>query len=177
MFTKQLSGDEVSKHFERSNFKAISGRFSKSLAISGLNHDHEGDHWTRDDQCVVRVHIELRRDLCNPYRYRGAPKMLSFTSIRVTHGVLKDVAGCTKQGNWICKGSKDFDVGQWWIGRRVFIPKVDQLNPSKFSRGKVSGGLCSLAHAPNEHHSDEADTVAMTQSASDSNSIANHSTS
>lgn len=149
MLTNYLPGDEVTKHLEESDFEATSDRASKSLTINEVRNALRGDYWTIGDQCVVRAHVEPRGFLCNPYQCRVAPQMNAVTSTRVTHGASDGGTPFVKQDNWICKATRDLDLGRWWVGRTVFIPTIDETNFYGGERQSTIGTLCSSFHVEN----------------------------
>ena len=70
------------------------------------------DHWSHDEQCVIRRHIKPRRALYDPFQCEGASKLGSLTSTRVTHGEFEDGTKFTRQDNWTCKSVKSIDMGR-----------------------------------------------------------------
>ena len=55
--------------------------------------------------------------------------MASVTSTRITHGTfIEDGSTSTKQDNWTCKSSCYIDVGKFWIGKTMCIPKVNEVH-------------------------------------------------
>lgn len=122
--TEHLAADDVNRHMNSFDFEMVTGRASKSFTINAVEKSNK-DHWALDQQCVVRMHNEPRRNLYDPFQSRGAPKTASLTSSRVNHGIFEDGGSYVRQDNWICKSSSDFDLGRPWIGRIVFIPEID----------------------------------------------------
>ena len=128
MFTKHFAIDEFNKHMKILTILVEKGRASKSLTINGVNISQEDDKWTHDDQCVIRMHCLPRRRFFSLSQVEGAPKLSLFTSIRVTHGVYCDLGEASiKQDNWTCGSSLHVDLGRVWIGRTVFMPKINNV--------------------------------------------------
>ena len=150
LITKHFSGEEISRHLSAMNFEVATGKADKSLIlnqVTGAIAESEGideprtsecllpsgsdreavqdcHHWSHDEQCVIRRHVKPRRMLYDPFQCKGARKLGSLTSIRVTHGRFEDGTEFTRQDNWICKSVKSLDMGQPWVGRTIFTPKI-----------------------------------------------------
>ena len=144
-------------------FEISSGRAKKSLTINHVTEvDENEDYWTYDEQCVIRVHGGSRRNLCTPFQCRGGSSMASLTPTRVTHGIVIDGKKLGRQDNSKCKTPRDADVGQWWAGRTVFIPRVVGNNCCESSSKIQICGLYSLTRPPMETQGCLAQTIGVT---------------
>ena len=131
LMTKHLSGPEINQYLVDMDFEKTEGRADKSLTLNNVAHDNGADYWTTDSQCVIVHHQTARRNLCDPFQCAGAPRLGTLTSTRVTHGMYDDGTEFTHQDNWTCKSTKRLDMGKWWTGRTVFVPKMTEHNPGK----------------------------------------------
>lgn len=123
LMAKHLSGDEILKRLGDIDFEVAKGRADKSLTPN-IVANVDVDQWVRDDQCFIRRHNKPRRTLCDLFQCRRAPKLVSLTSIRITHGEFIDGTKFIRQDNWTCNGPRNLDIGQWWTGRIAFVPEI-----------------------------------------------------
>lgn len=74
-FTEQLRADEFHKHFKSLDFEMQKRKPSKSFIVNAVIDTKGYDHWIVDEQCVIRVHVEPRRNFCSPFQCRGGSKV------------------------------------------------------------------------------------------------------
>ena len=136
LFTKHLPKEEVHKHIIEFNFKFEKGRAAKSLTIHGIVLQYV-DHWINDKQCIVRIHAVSRRNLCDPYQCKGAPRLGTLTSTRVIHGTVDDGIPFIRQDNWTCINTRHLDLGRSWTGRIALSLKISS-HPSSSDKSPLS---------------------------------------
>ena len=127
LVTTHLSSEDMAKHLVKWGFELRSNKFDKSLKINVMNHNQE-DHWTNDQKCLIKLHQLPWAKLLTIYQTIGAPNMSLLTPTRVTQGKHFDNNDdFNVQDNWICRNQQWRDLGRQWIGRIVFIPKLDNV--------------------------------------------------
>ena len=154
MFTKHVSADELLRHLKSLNFQSRNDRASKALEFANVTttKNQQGvnaqrDEWTKDSQCVTRLHHRPRRKLFHPFQVADSNRLGELTSTSVTHGQF--VAAGSKfmrQDNWTNRATSDIDLGAEWIGRTVFIPKT---NGTRMINGLFS---CTAAEPAEGRH-------------------------
>ena len=143
--TKHLSIDDIKEHLDKLHFEVVEGRVGESLAVTSVEPIRLRDCWINGGQCVIGVHQVPRRSFCSSVHYRRAPKLAAFTSTRVTHGVFSGGATFMKHDNWTCKSTRSVDMGQWWVGRIVFLPKISEIKHKASNLERYVGRICSFS--------------------------------
>ena len=70
LLTKHLPIEDLRRHVSTLGFEWMIGRAFQSLTISNVQ-SVDADHWTKAQQCVMRIHKRPRRSLFTPFQSRG----------------------------------------------------------------------------------------------------------